>query len=182
MQEGLPPFERIFDENKGKVFRLILRLVGRPSEAEDLTQKVFLRAYQKLGSFRGESEVFSWLYRVAMNVAVDFLRTGAVRRKEVSLDTPLRAGEPEGPSQSEGLPSADPTPEETALSSEVSEAVRQAIASLSENYRAPLILRDMDGMDYEEIANVLHLTVSNVAARIFRARNQLKKKLAGWVQ
>lgn len=117
-----------------------------------------------------------------MNVAVDFLRTGAVRRKEVSLDTPLRAGEPEGPSQSEGLPSADPTPEETALSSEVSEAVRQAIASLSENYRAPLILRDMDGMDYEEIANVLQLTVSNVAARIFRARNQLKKKLAGWVQ
>ncbi|MBK8574698.1 MAG: sigma-70 family RNA polymerase sigma factor [Elusimicrobia bacterium] len=172
-----PPesFRALFEENSPKVYRIVFRLVQRTDVAEDLTQQVFLRAHEKLGEFRGDSSIFTWLYRMAMNMAVDHLRHEKAL-KESSLDAPLRSEEGSA-TRADLLADQSPRPENQVENDEIARLVRKAVSELDEIYREVIILREMEGLSYDEVANLLGTNVQTVAMRIMRARNQLKIKL-----
>jgi len=151
-----------------RLFNTLLRVVGSHEDAADAVQDAFVQAYTKLESFRGASQFYTWLYRIAMNVALSRQRR---RRPTASLDHAKEsAGE-------EPLAAAD-GPEETVLSQERIQHVQAALADLGDEHRQILVLREIDGCAYEEIAEILELPVGTVRSRIFRARVQLKEKLS----
>lgn len=151
-----------------RLFNTLLRVVGSHEDAADAAQDAFVQAFTKLDSFRGESQFYTWLYRIAMNVALSRQRrrrpTASVDHVKESVgDEPLDAGE---------------GPEETVLSQERVEHVQAALSNLGDEHRQILVLREIEGFAYEEIASILDLPVGTVRSRIFRARVQLKEKLA----
>ncbi len=155
-----------------KVMNLVLRYVRDRSEAEDVTQEAFLKAYRALPTFRGESAFYTWLYRIAINTAKNSL----VANKRRSLDYELDALE----GSSHGLPEAlrdQETPERLALSEEIRGTVSAAMAALPADLRTAIVLREIDGLSYEEIASTMDCPVGTVRSRIFRARDAIDRQL-----
>ena len=146
-------------------------IVGNTEDALDVSQETFLKVYKSIGSFKGESEFSTWIYRIAKNTALDFVR----RRKQntVSIDS---SGE-----ENEGFDIADESesasPEKKVLQKEKVQILRKAIDSLSEEHREIIILRDMNDYSYEAIAESLGIETGTVKSRLFRAREQLRKIL-----
>jgi RNA polymerase sigma-70 factor (ECF subfamily) len=169
-------FDEVYEKNRERIYRLVLRLVRQAEDAEDLAQQVFLRAREKWEGFRGESEIATWLHRIAMNLAVDHIRRRRTRR-ETSLDAPLPGREEDGGSLADALPEASSSGDQVYEEHQRDLQVRQAVAELPEKYREVVILREMEGLSYEETAALLQLSVETVATRLFRARNQLKNAL-----
>lgn len=161
-------FGDLVSRYQDRLFNTLLRVVGSHEDAADAVQDAFVQAYAKLDSFRGASQFYTWLYRIAMNVA---LSRGRRRRPTASLDY---AKESAG---DEPLAAA-PRPEEAVLSQERIQLVQAALAELGDEHRQILVLREIDGCAYEEIAEILELPVGTVRSRIFRARGQLKEKLS----
>lgn len=168
-------FEQIVRHYSGMVFTLAARLVG-PVEAEDVVQETFLRAYRGLEKFRGDSSLKTWLYAIALNRAR--ARHGALAR----LKTVFAGSRgPERDPFSDWLDEAvDPaaSPEETAMVRERRRKLRAAMADLPEEFRSAVILRDLEGLAYEEIAEVLSVPIGTVRSRIARGRALLKEALA----
>lgn len=164
-------FGQLVTRHQDRLFNSLVRITGSYDDAADVLQDAFLQAFLKLQSFRGASKFSTWLYRVAMNVAFSKQRR---RRTTVSLDQTK---------ESLGAEPAclDDRPEEAMLSRERVEQVQAALADLGDEHRQILVLREIDGFAYEEIAEILDLPVGTVRSRIFRARGQLKEKLAGVV-
>lgn len=173
-------FEAIAAIYKDKIYNYVSRMLRDPSEAQDVTQETFLRAYEALGAFRGASSFQTWLYRIASNLAIDAAR-GRTRRNNhtVSFDEPLDTDEGELGWQ---MSSSAPGPEEDAFSAEMRQTVQEAIVELSPKLRPVLILYDLQDMSYQEIAQILGCPLGTVKSRLFNARNQLReileKKLA----
>ena len=164
-------FGALVTRYQDRLFNTLLRVVGSHEDAADAVQDAFVQAYTKLESFRGASRFYTWLYRIAMNVALSRQRR---RRPTASLDY---AKESVG---DEPLDAAE-SPEEAVLSQERIAHVQAALADLGEEHRTILVLREIEGCAYEEIAEILELPVGTVRSRIFRARGQLKEKLgAKW--
>ncbi len=165
-------FERLVAEYGKRVFNVVLNILGDYEEAADCTQEAFLKAFESLHTFRGESQLYTWLYRIAVNLAKNRLRDLRRRRKveAASLESP-----PEGEVLS--LPSRELSPEELAERKEVQELVRRAIASLPYDLRVALVLREIDGLSYAEIAEVTGASIEAVKSRLFRARNLLRERL-----
>ena len=149
-----------------KVYHLTLRMCGNPEDARDAAQEAFLSAWRGLPSFRGEAGFSTWLYRLASNAAIDQLRRNRRQREEASLD----AGEMDTPDQSPG-------PQEAAEGSELQRAVADGLASLSEDHRRILLLREYQELSYDEIAQTLDMDLGTVKSRISRARRALRKIL-----
>lgn len=161
-------FERLVRTYENKIYHLALRMCGSADEAADIAQEAFLAAWRGLPSFRGEAGFATWLYRLTSNAAIDYLRRQKKQRGDMSLDD-----------EELGLDAVDsgPSPQETAEGSELRSAVAAGLSQLSEGHRQVLVLREIQGLSYEEIASVLELDIGTVKSRISRARSSLRKIL-----
>lgn len=161
-------FEALVTAYQKQVYNLALRTVGNEEDAADMTQEAFLRAYRSLGSFRGDSKFSVWLYRLTTNICIDFLRSRG-RRPTVSLTA---ADEDEEPQE---LDVADDRfdPVQSLERAELRRAVQRGLASLPEDYRRILMLRELSGLSYAEIGQMLRLEEGTVKSRLFRARKKL---------
>lgn len=155
-----------------KIVQLISRYIKDPSEALDVAQESFIKAYRALANFRGESAFYTWLYRIAINTAKNYLVSRARRSSENEIDIQV-AEQYEGASR---LKDQD-TPEHILLSEEIVQTIRRAIDELPEELRIAISLREFEGMSYEEIAQSMSCPVGTVRSRIFRAREAIDKKL-----
>lgn len=157
-------FERLVERYYRRIDRLAQQVVGHPAAAEDIAQEAFLRAYRAISRFRGEASFYSWLYRITLNLCLNYLR----RQPKVS------SVEEDTPSAQTGV-SVDPS---TLLEDRERERlVRGAIDSLPPHYRVVVVLRDLEGLSYQEIANLLSIPVGTVKSRINFAKRLLKEKL-----
>jgi len=169
VQEGdNASFELLVIENQTKVYNLALRMVGNAEDAYDMSQEAFIKAYNSLAFFRGESRFSVWLYRLTTNVCLDFLRSQG--RKQHGSLTYMNN---EDDDKELEIPDDRFSPETLAEKKELREAVNHGLMSLPKEYRAILLLREIDGLSYEEIAEALSLEEGTVKSRIFRARKRL---------
>ena len=161
-------FERLVETYENKIYTLALRMSGSPDDAGDIAQEAFLAAWRGLPAFRGEAGFATWLYRLASNAAIDYLRRQRKQRGELSLDD-----------EELGLDALDagPGPQDAAEGEEVRSAVAAGLGALSEGHRQVLVLRELQGLSYEEIAAVLAVDLGTVKSRISRARSALRKIL-----
>jgi RNA polymerase sigma-70 factor, ECF subfamily len=160
-------FREVYDRFEGVVYNLALRLAGRPEDAEDLAQEVFLRIFRKLGSFRGRSSLKTWVFRVALNCC----RSGLRRRWRWAG----RRLETEG--VLEAVPDPRRGPEERALGRDAGARVAGALARLPVEFREAVVLRDLQGLSYEEIAELMRVRLGTVRSRIARGRERLRAEL-----
>jgi RNA polymerase sigma-70 factor, ECF subfamily len=155
-----------------KVVKLVARLLRDPTEAEDVAQESFVKAYRALGSFRGDSAFYTWLYRIAVNTA----RNTMASRQRRPLDYEADLSESEQSVVESRMRHGD-TPEAAVLSDEIHSTVNSAIEALPEDLRTAIILREVEGLSYEEIAEAMECPVGTVRSRIFRAREAIDRSL-----
>ncbi len=165
-------FDLLVLKYQHKVIKLVARLLRDPTEAEDVAQEAFVKAYRALGSFRGDSAFYTWLYRIAVNTA----RNAIASRQRRPLDYEAELSESEQLNLASRLRDND-TPESTALSEEIRVTVNDAIEQLPEDLRTAIVLREVEGLSYEEIAAAMDCPVGTVRSRIFRAREAIDRAL-----
>jgi RNA polymerase sigma-70 factor (ECF subfamily) len=165
-------FDLLVLKYQHKIVNLVMRYVRDPELALDITQEAFIKAYRALPRFRGDSAFYTWMYRIAVNTAKNHL--AAQRRRPMDVDLDLQ--DPEQYDLHAKLRETD-TPEGVTLGRELKETVERAIAALPEDLRTAIILRELEGMSYEEIAQTMECPVGTVRSRIFRARDAIAKKV-----
>jgi len=156
-----------------KVVKLVMRYSRDPADAEDIAQEAFIKAYRALPNFRGDSAFYTWLYRIAINTAKNALI--ARGRGPIALNLDAQDGD-EGAALLERLRDPD-TPEGLALTEEIRETVNRAIDALPEDLRTAIVLRELEGLSYEEIAAAMECPIGTVRSRIFRAREAIDRRL-----
>ncbi|MBO5555660.1 MAG: sigma-70 family RNA polymerase sigma factor [Oscillospiraceae bacterium] len=161
-------YEALVTAYEKNVYNLALRMTGNAQDAEDMAQEAFLKAYNSLDSFRGDSKFSVWLYRIVSNVCLDFLR-----RQKRRPATSLSVEDDEGEDVQLDIPDDSQSPQELLERKLTREAVRQGLAQLPEEQRQILLLREIQGLSYEEIGLALSLEPGTVKSRIFRARKRL---------
>ena len=161
-------FETLVLAYEKSVYNIALRMTGNPEDASDMTQEAFIKAYNSLQSFRGDSKFSVWIYRIATNVCLDFLRSRS-RKPTVSLSVEDKDGD------EVELDVADESqsPEQLLDRQMTRESVRRGLETLTPEYRQILLLREIQGLSYDEISQCLGLEVGTVKSRIFRARKKL---------
>jgi len=162
-------FETLVITYQHRVFGVALRMLGSRAEAEDIAQETFLRAHRAVGEFRGEARLGTWLYAIASRLCLNRIAS-APRRLERADDAALLR-----------LPAPGADAASALERSELEAALQQAIAALPEERRIVVVLRDLEGLDYEEVAEVLGLPLNTVRTRLHRARLDLKAKLERWL-
>ena len=165
-------FNLLVRKYQHKVVNLVARYVNNPGDVPDVAQEAFIKAYRALPTFRGESAFYTWLYRIAVNTAKNYLTSQG--RRPPSSD--VEADEAEYYGGGEALQEIA-TPENLALTDEIKRTVFAAIEALPEDLRTAITLREMEGLSYEEIAEIMDCPVGTVRSRIFRAREAIDKKL-----
>jgi RNA polymerase sigma-70 factor (ECF subfamily) len=170
-------FDLLVLKYQHKIVNLVMRYVRDPEIALDITQEAFIKAYRALPRFRGDSAFYTWMYRIAVNTAKNHLAAQRRRPMDVELDMQ----DPEQYDLHAKLKETD-TPEGVLLSNELKEAVERAIAALPEDLRTAIILRELEGMSYEEIAQTMECPVGTVRSRIFRARDAISKKTGSLIR
>ena len=172
-------FETLVTERSGEIFGLLYRLTENREEARDLTQETFLRAFQSISTFRGDSDLRTWIYRIAINQARNRWRWWRRRRRDSTFS--LDSTTDEGRLLLIGTLKAEntPDPEQDTLAHERERVLRKALSGLRRVYRETVILRDIEGFAYEEIAVALEISVGTVKSRLARGRQELKRKLEG---
>lgn len=161
-------FEVLVSEYEKNVYNIALRMTGNPEDASDMTQEAFIKAYNSISNFRGDSKFSVWLYRIVSNVCLDFLRSRS-RRPTVSLSVE----DDEGEETELEVADESEAPETMLERSLTRDSVRRGLQTLPSDYRQILLLREIQGMSYEEIAETLSLEAGTVKSRIFRARKKL---------
>lgn len=172
-------FEVLVAERSGEIYGLLYRLTENSEEARDLTQETFLRAFQSIGHFRGDADLRTWIYRIAINQARNRWRWWRRRRRDstVSLDS----ADERGNQPLTGTLPADRgnTPEQETLAHERERVLREALLTLGRAHREAVILRDIEGLSYEEVAATLRISLGTVKSRLARGRSELRRKLEG---
>ena len=166
-------FGLLVDKYQRKLGRLLSRFVRDPAEVEDVTQEAFIKAYRALPNFRGDSAFYTWLYRIGINTAKNYLMA-AGRRAPTS--TSVDSEEAEGLDEGEQLRHIN-TPESLLLSREIGDTVNAAMLALPEELRTAIQLREIEGMSYEDIAQIMNCPIGTVRSRIFRAREAIAGQL-----
>ncbi|MEM1173458.1 MAG: RNA polymerase sigma factor RpoE [Pseudomonadota bacterium] len=165
-------FDLLVLKYQHKIVNLVMRYVRDQEQALDITQEAFIKAYRALPRFRGDSAFYTWLYRIAVNTAKNYL--ASQRRRPMNVELDLQ--DPEQYDLHAKLKETD-TPEGVTISNELQETVEKAINALPEDLKTAIILREIDGMSYEEIAETMQCPVGTVRSRIFRARDAISKKV-----
>jgi RNA polymerase sigma-70 factor, ECF subfamily len=170
-------FRDITAENYERVYNVIYRLINDPEEAADLTQDTFVNAYRAWDAFRGEAQVYTWLYRIAVNLTKNYLqRQGRISNTEgTSLDAPIDSHE-----QNElylQLDDNSMAPVRLAENRELRQVLVDAVSRLRQDYREVIVLRDYQGFSYNEMAEILGCSLQAVKSRLFRARSVLRERL-----
>ena len=166
-------FDILVRKYQYKVVKLVARYVSDPSEALDVTQETFLKAYRAIRKFRGDSAFYTWLYRIAINTAKNYLVAQSRRPLETDIDAQIEPAEGPGPLSLRD----NATPEHLLLRDEIEATVFSAIEALPEDLRTAITLRELEGLSYEEIAQAMGCPVGTVRSRIFRAREAINNKL-----
>jgi RNA polymerase sigma-70 factor (ECF subfamily) len=165
-------FDLLVLKYQQKVANLISRYIRDPSEVLDVTQEAFIKAYRALPKFRGDSAFYTWLYRVAINTAKNHLAAQSRRPPQDDIE----AQTAEQTDLGARLKEFD-TPERMALQDEIARTIKQAVDDLPEELRTAIILRELEGLSYEEIAQAMDCPIGTVRSRIFRAREAIDKKI-----
>lgn len=168
-------FEQLIEGYEKRIINYCYRMLGNAQDAEDAAQEVFVKVFRFIGSFTGQSSFSTWLYRIASNVCLDLLRK-AKRRPQESVS--IYQYNEEGEEFSLPIEDKSPTPYEKAQQSEAQKALLAALEKLGEEQKRVVILRDIEGLSYEEIAAVTGVTPGTVKSRLNRARKSLQKYLA----
>ena len=155
-------FGELVTKYRTRIFNLVYRMVHDEPDAWDLAQEAFVKAWKAIHQFEGRSSLYSWLYSLTMNVTIDFLRLRR-RREEVELN--------------DAIPSSLPGPRVNCQHAEIQGQVNAALAKLSPEHRAVIVLKELEGLRYHEIAEVLHLSIGTVMSRLFYARKHLQSLL-----
>ncbi len=172
-------YEVLIQRFQTPVYNLVYRLVSDPSDTADIVQEVFLKIFRNLPQFRGQSSLKTWIYRIAVNEAYNHRRWfSRHRRQEVGLEM----DESEGPDYSETLADHGRSPLDVVLSHETCALIEQALHTINPSFRAAVVLRDVEDLSYDEIAEVLQVNLGTVKSRILRGREALRKVLAGRLQ
>lgn len=166
-------FDVLVSKYQRKLARLLSRYVRDAAEVEDVTQEAFIKAFRALPSFRGDSAFYTWLYRIGINTAKNYLVS---QGRRAPTSTEFTSDEAEGFDDGEQLRDIN-TPENLLLSKQVGETVNAAIDELPEELRTAIVLREIDGLSYEEIAQTMGCPIGTVRSRIFRAREAVANKL-----
>ncbi|MDO8958275.1 MAG: RNA polymerase sigma factor RpoE [Rhodocyclaceae bacterium] len=166
-------FGLLVSKYQRKLLRLVMRFVRDAAEAEDVTQEAFIKAYRALPGFRGESAFYTWLYRIGVNAAKNWLVARGRRMSTVSEIT----GDDATDIDDGGLLRDDATPEQLLMSKQIGETVNAAMDALPEDLRTAIALREIEGLSYEEIAQVMDCPIGTVRSRIFRARDAIAARL-----
>ncbi|MBQ3568676.1 MAG: sigma-70 family RNA polymerase sigma factor [Anaerotignum sp.] len=172
-QGDMLAFEELILQHEKIVYNLALRMMNHSEDAQDISQEVFLKAYRSLQNFDERSAFSTWLYRITHNTCIDEMRKRK-GKQSYSLEEELESAD--GSMQRQVADAGD-TPEESLMRKEQKSEILQALDTLSEEHKAAIILRDVKGMAYEEIAEILELSLGTVKSRISRARNQLKTEI-----
>lgn len=161
-------FEKLMRMHEGKMYAVALRMCASREDAQDCMQEAMIRAYRAIENFRFQSSFSTWIYRITMNTCLDELRRRKVRQA-TSLDALLDAG---------WAPSGGESPEGHAMEQDRKRALEQAIRTLPEDMRAAIVLRDIQGYSYDEIADILSVNVGTIKSRISRGREKLREILS----
>jgi len=167
----LRAFDLLVLKYQGRIAALVSRYVSDAGEVEDVTQEAFIKAYRALGKFRGDSAFYTWLYRIAANAAKNHL-VAKGRRPGAYATIEDAEGFDEG-----GMLSESASPEALAMGGELAEVVESALNALPDELKAALMLREFDGLSYDDIADVLDCPVGTVRSRIFRAREAVDQRV-----
>jgi RNA polymerase sigma-70 factor (ECF subfamily) len=171
-------YEELLQRFEQPIYNLICRLTDHPNDAADVTQDVFLKVFRSIGSFREQSSLKTWVYRIAVNEARNHRRSFLRHRKqEVRLESDV-----EMPGCSEWVPDPGPSPFEITLDHEAQRLVEAALTEINPNFRAALVLRDIEGMAYDDIADILEISLGTVKSRILRGREELKERLTSYME
>jgi RNA polymerase sigma factor (sigma-70 family) len=165
-------YESLLLRHRKAIFHVVTKIVRNPDEAQDLVQETFMKAFNALASYRSEYRFSTWLYKIAANCAIDFVRKKRI--EALSLDRPIETKDGQVDFE---LPDRTWDPERNLVRKQKLQSIDEAIDSLPAKYREVIIYRHRDDKSYEEIADILNTPVGTVKARIFRARELLKKKL-----
>jgi RNA polymerase sigma-70 factor, ECF subfamily len=168
-------FEELVYKYHNSIYSIALRLTNDPEDARDITQEAFLKVYNNINKFRGDAELLTWIYRITVNQAANQQRWWRRRRRErtVSIDTAQIDDLP----LSQSIPAPGQSPEQQALASEQRRMIAAALNKVKFDFRVAVILRDIEGLSYEEIAETLEVSVGTVKSRIARGREELRQQL-----
>ena len=177
-------FDWLITRYQASIYNLVYRLLEDPNDAPDTVQEVFLKVFRAIHGFKGECSLKTWIYRIAVNEASNQRRWyGRHRRRELSLEAPAAAGtDGDGSTVAQTLVDGAGTPYERAAAAELNAAVEQALAELPLAFRSAVVLRDVEELSYEEIAEVLGVRVGTVKSRLARGREALRPKLARYLK
>lgn len=166
-------FDQLVSKYQRKLGRLLSRFIRDTAEIEDVTQEAFIKAYRALPSFRGDSAFYTWLYRIGINTAKNYL---VAQGRRAPTSTQFDSEEAETFESADQLRDIN-TPESLLMSKQIGETVNSAIDALPEELRRAIVLREIDGLSYEEIADMMDCPIGTVRSRIFRAREAVALKL-----
>jgi RNA polymerase sigma-70 factor, ECF subfamily len=169
-------FERLVQERSGDVYALLYRLTEDREEARDLTQETFLRVFQSIDRFRGDADLKTWIYRIALNQARNRWRWWRRRRRDATISLDAGSDRDEQPFSAR-LRDTGIDPEQETLMREREMALRRALRALGRTYREVVILRDVEGLSYEEISAALEISIGTVKSRLSRGRQELRRKM-----
>ncbi|HUJ74442.1 MAG TPA: sigma-70 family RNA polymerase sigma factor [bacterium] len=173
-------FSELVLKYETRVYNHCLRMVNDEEESQDLTQEVFLKVYRNIRNYEHTYAFYTWLYRITVNCCIDYLRKKRRHAQEVSL-TPPADDDPGEAGREHSIPDETFVPDKQYLNRELSSVLNQAIGQLSEKLRAIIVLKEIEGFSYEEIAEILNCSRGTVKSRLFRARERLKELLAPYV-
>ena len=166
-------FELLVAKYQRKLARLLSRFIRDPAEVEDVAQDAFIKAYRALPSFRGESAFYTWLYRIGINTAKNYL---VALGRRAPTATEFDSEDAENFENGDQLRDVD-TPENELMSKQIAQTVNDTMEALPEELRTAIVLREIDGLSYEEIATVMNCPIGTVRSRIFRAREAIDRRL-----
>ncbi|HEX8757984.1 MAG TPA: RNA polymerase sigma factor RpoE [Steroidobacteraceae bacterium] len=166
-------FDALVLKYQHKLIKLVMRYVRNPAEAEDIAQEAFIKAYRALPQFRGDSAFYTWLYRIAINTA----KNAVVSRDRSPVEYDLDRSNTDESYDMQGRMKDSETPEGLVLTDEIRSTVNAAIEALPEDLRTAIVLRELEGLSYEEIAAAMACPVGTVRSRIFRAREAIDRRL-----
>lgn len=175
-------FRELFDRYHRRAFAVAFGVVKNKQDALDVVQEAFIKVHRHIQSFQGTSSFYTWLYRIVMNLSIDHVRRSK-KGRDLDYDDKVRREESDVAGDGAILPTMlDQNPRKTVLRRELSDAIQAALAELPEYHRAVILLRELEGLSYEEMARILKVPKGTIMSRLFHARRKMQEQLAEYVQ